>query len=166
MYRVLRCPSSFPETSGVYTCCIGASTSRHSSLTVDADDGGGPDAKIRALALLKMQQQAMHPQDAPASAQQVVEPPHTLAQSSAPQDGEHVYQEGDEFADDGDTWAADHDERDINQFEADGQNFSHELQADELHWENESFAKNLPPGWANCPNSGKMLMGMLPIKVL
>ena len=108
--------------------------------------------------------------------QQQVDPPPTetpaaapTAQASIPQgavQGEEPIDEAQgEFQDDMETWAADHDERDIHQFEAEGQDFSHQLQADELHWEEEGFAKALPPGWANCPNSGKMLMDMLPIKV-
>lgn len=109
----------------------------------------------------------MQQQQAPAEDRQHVEPPPTAAAAAqdVAQGGEKIYQDEDEFDGDMETWAADHDQRDIHQFEAEGQDYSHHLQADELHWENESFARSLPPGWAKCPNSGKMILDMLPIKV-
>jgi hypothetical protein len=113
-----------------------------------------------------MRQQGVHQHDAPAQQHSEVDSSHTSAQPGAPHDSEQVHEECDEFADGDDAWAGDHDERDIHQFEAVGQDFSHELQADEKHWESGPAAKSLPPGWGNCPNSGTMLMGMLPIKVL
>lgn len=76
--------------------------------------------------------------------------------------GENGLHESDE---DVGTWAADHDSRDLVQFEAQGQEFSHLLDANEAQWESWPCAKNLPPGWANCPNSGQMIMDMLPTKV-
>lgn len=108
--------------------------------------------------------------------QQQADPPPTKTPAAAPtaqasiphgaaQGEEQIDEAQDEFQDDMETWAADHDERDIHQFEAEGQDFSHLLQTDELHWEDEAFAKALPPGWAKCPNSGQMIMDMLPTKV-
>lgn len=130
-----------------------------------AEEEDESNVKKKALALLRMQQQQqVQPSKDPVNEHHAVLP-SPAATTSIP-DGTEGDGQAYESDEDVETWAADHDHRDLHQFEAEGQDFNHELQADEQHWEHESFARSLPPGWAKCPNSGKLLMDMLPIKVL
>eukprot|EP00892_Ulva_mutabilis_P007765 jgi/Ulvmu1/5360/UM022_0154.1 len=145
---------------------------------------GDQSKRLRALAALKAKTTL---QPAPAQ-EQHVQQPRGGQESSDPPGGENP---GDvstepggwnttpppnseevpqaEFGDyDEDAWAEDTDNRDAALFgkiDPDrGQDFDHQLAAEEQHWEEENFAQKLPPGWAKCPNAGTELAGLFTTK--
>ena len=140
------------------------------------------DARKRAMAALLRAQQAQpateptdaaqEPSDVPQ--QHSAAPPHTSAHSDSHADGQ-AHSGVDAAAADAaaQEWAEDAEHADAAQFEAAAaeagldviQDYDHLLEAKDQLWEASTAAESLPPGWAKCPNAGREVFGITPIKV-
>ena len=161
---------------------------------VPGSAAGATGAKARALALLRAQaaepaqQQDAHTALTTSAAPAVDDWPHQHVAMAADMAGLSAEPHGNSALDphgDGDTaahdeWADDVGPADDDRFpfangassyydeEADAdqvQDKDHMLPADQTGWEHTSAGESLPPGWAKCPDMGKEVFGLTPIKV-